>query len=132
MEIAGKGHVGHADPAGSTGSLSPLSVGVALPPRAIIVHMPPPRYDRRALERGQAARPAQATDLKATLPLHANRADQAGLVIQDIARSSLRKLIQRVRIQCHRVITAATLKLLDTKYKAHLRKCRRDGPAHLA
>jgi hypothetical protein len=27
---------------------------------------------------------------------------------------------------------AATLKLLDTKYKAHLRTCRHDGPAQLA
>jgi hypothetical protein len=27
---------------------------------------------------------------------------------------------------------AATLNLLDTKYKAHLRTCRHDGPAHLA
>jgi hypothetical protein len=29
-------------------------------------------------------------------------------------------------------VTATTLKLLDTKYKAHLQKCRRNGPAHLA
>ena len=79
-----------------------------------------------------AAQPAQETDLKATLPLRANRADQAGLVVQDIARSALRNLIQRACIQCHRVITAATLKLFDTKYKAHLRTCRRDSPAHVA
>jgi hypothetical protein len=68
---------------------------------------------------------AKEMDLKATLPLCANRADQTGLMVQDIARSALRKLIQRTCIKCHRVITAATLKLLDTKYKAHLRTCRR-------
>jgi hypothetical protein len=82
--------------------------------------------------REPADSPAKTTDLKATQPLRANRADQAGLVVQDIARSSLRKLIQRACIQCHRVVTATTLKLLDTKYKAHLQKCRRNGPAHLA
>jgi hypothetical protein len=60
------------------------------------------------------------------LPLRANRADQAGLVVQDVARSSLRKPVHGAAcVQCRRVITAATLKLLDTKYKAHLRTCRR-------
>jgi hypothetical protein len=63
----------------------------------------------------------------AELPLRANRADQAGLVVKDVARSSLRHLIQRVCLQCHRVITAGTLKLFDTKYKAHVRTCRRAG-----
>jgi hypothetical protein len=94
--------------------------------------MPAPNDERQALDRERPARPAQATALEATLSLRANRADQAGLVIQDIARSSLRKPAQRVCSQCHRVIMAATLKLLDTKYKAHLRTCRHDGPAHLA
>jgi hypothetical protein len=57
-----------------------------------------------------------------------NRADQAGLVVQDIARSSLRKPVHGAScIQCGRVIKVATLKLLDTKYKAHLRTCRRTG-----
>ena len=46
-----------------------------------------------------AAQLAQETDLKATLSLRANRSDQAGLVVQDIARSSLRNLIQRACIQ---------------------------------
>jgi hypothetical protein len=81
--------------------------------------MPAHNNERQALHRERAAVPAQATDL-ATLPLRANRADQAGLVVQDIARSSPRKLIQRACIQCHRVITATTLKLLDTKHKAQL------------
>jgi hypothetical protein len=64
---------------------------------------------------------------RAAEPLRANRADQAGLVVQDVARSSLRKLIQRACLQCHRVVTATTLNLLDTKYKAHLQTCRRMG-----
>jgi len=89
--------------------------------------MPAPKNERQALDRARPALPAQETDLQATLSLRANRADQAGLVVQDIARSSLRNLIQRACLQCHRVITAATLKLLDTKYKAHLRTCRRMG-----
>ncbi len=93
--------------------------------------MPTAPSGRHGLVRERAAQPAQETDLKATLPLRANRADQAGLVVQDIARSSLRNLIQRACIQCHRVITAATLKLFDTKYKAHLRTCRRRGPLDL-
>jgi hypothetical protein len=94
--------------------------------------MPAPTNERLALEREQAALPAQTTEAEATSPLRANRADQAGLVVQDVARSSLRKPVQRVCSQCHRVIMAARLKLLDTKYKAHLRTCRRDGPAHVA
>ena len=89
--------------------------------------MPAPTNERQALEREQTELPAQETDLQATLSLRANRADQAGLMVQDIARSSLRNLIQRACLQCHRVITAATLKLFDTKYKAHLRKCHRTG-----
>ncbi len=55
----------------------------------------------------------------------ANRADRAGLVVQDIARSSVKRLVHQVCIHCYRIITAATLKLLATKYKAHLRTCRR-------
>ena len=89
--------------------------------------MPAPINERQALTASGPRLPAQETGVKATLPLRANRADQAGLVVQDIARSALRKLIQRVCIQCQCTITAATLKLLDTKYKAHLRTCRRAG-----
>ena len=113
-------------------SLLSASRGRSLAARAIIFHMPAPTNERLALEREQAALPAQTTEAEATLPLRANRADQAGLVVQDVARSSLRKPVQRVCSQCHRAIMAATLKLLDTKYKAHLRTCRHDGPAHLA
>ena len=89
--------------------------------------MPAPNDERQALDRERPALPAQETDLQATVSIRANRADQAGLVVQDIARSSLRNLIQRACLQCHRVITVATLKLFDTKYKAHLRTCRRTG-----
>jgi mono/diheme cytochrome c family protein len=89
--------------------------------------MPAPINERQALTASGPRLPAQETGLKPTLPLRANRADQADLVVQDIARSALRKLFQRACIQCHRVITAATLKLLDTKYKVHLRTCRRAG-----
>jgi len=88
--------------------------------------MPAPSNEGQALDRERPALPAQEADLEARLSLRANRADQAGLVVQDIARSALRKLIQRACIQCHRVITAATLKLLDTKYKVAcmiLKKC---------
>ena len=113
-------------------SLLSASRGRSLAARAIIFHMPAPTNERLALEREQAALPAQTTEAEATLPLRANRADQAGLVVQDVTRSSLRKPVQRVCSQCHRVIMAATVTLLDTKYKAHLRTCRHDGPAHLA
>jgi hypothetical protein len=40
-------------------------------------------------------------------------------------RRSARSVQRQPCHQCQRVITAATLKLLDTKYKAHLRTCRR-------
>ena len=93
--------------------------------------MPTAPSGRHALDRERRATgPGDGPEGDTTL--RANRADQAGLVVQDIARSSLRNLIQRACIQCHRVITAATLKLFDTKYKAHLRTCRRDSPAHVA
>ena len=93
--------------------------------------MPTAPSGRHALDRERRAiGPGDGPEGDTTL--RANRADQAGLVVQDIARSSLRNLIQRACIQCHRVVTATTLKLLDTKYKAHLQKCRRNGPAHLA
>lgn len=63
----------------------------------------------------------------------ATQADKAGLAIQDIARSSVKKAVLGAACSlCRRVLTAATLKLLDTKYKAHLRTCRRGGPAHVA
>jgi hypothetical protein len=66
--------------------------------------------------------------MKATEPVRSDRADQAGLVVQDVARSSLRKPVHGAAcVQCRRVITAATLKLLYTKYKAHIRTCRRTG-----
>jgi hypothetical protein len=60
----------------------------------------------------------------------ASRADQAGLMVQDIARSSVKQRVPLAPcLQCHRAITAATLKLLETKCKAHLRTCRRAGLA---
>jgi hypothetical protein len=102
-------------------------MGRHLPLLGYHASMPAPINERQALTVSGPRLPAQEADLKATLPLRANRADQAGLVVQDIARSSLRKLIQRACIQCHLVITAATLKRLDTKYKAHLQRCRRAG-----
>ena len=58
------------------------------------------------------------------MPTHATRADKAGLMVQDVVRSSLQKHIQRTCILCHRVIASATLPLLETKYKTHLRACR--------
>ena len=71
--------------------------------------MPAPTNERLALEREQAALPAQTTEAEATLPLRANRADQAGLVVQDVARSSLRKPVHGAAcIQCRRVILTAS------------------------
>jgi hypothetical protein len=84
-----------------------------------------PSNERQAFDR-EAALPAQETELKATLPVRPNRADQAGLVVQDLARSSVKKPVHGASCpQCRHVITGATLKLLDTKYKAHLRTCLR-------